>query len=210
VAHRPWLGWFGTSVLVVLYAAAAYLVLDDHLATQGFVAAPGQLAGAAAVAVGLAVVAFALPRRAAGGGPSSGSPGSAPTAFADAAFADTAPRRLSRRPAPAPWAVGAAVLAAMAVIVFLPPTWPGVAAEAALLAATAALLLAASRREGWSGRHVVLVAGAPLFVTAALSFVTTPLGDPVSPLAKYGSNAFFTLLVVALVAWGHHRARDGA
>ncbi|GAB2517623.1 hypothetical protein [Nocardiopsis aegyptia] len=195
LARRPWLGWFGTSVLAVLYAAAALLVLDDHLDTEGFVAAPGQLVGAAAVAAALVVAAFALPRRAAGGVSVPG---------------DTARVRGNRGRAPSPWAVGAAVLAAMTVNVFLPQTWPGVAAEAALLAALAVLLFTASRREGWSGRHVVLVAGAPLLVTAAFSFATTPLGDPVSPLAKYGSNGFFTLLVVALVAWGHHRARVAA
>ncbi|MEV2278171.1 hypothetical protein AB0I72_21560 [Nocardiopsis sp. NPDC049922] len=183
LARRPWLGWFGTSVVAVLYLAAAYLVFDDHLSTEDFTASPGQLAGAAAVVALLVLVALTLPRRRAHGS----EPGSA-------------------RRAPSPWLVGGLTLLAAAGSMFLPPTWPGFAGKLAVLAGLAALVWAWSRGEGWSGRHVVLVAGAPLVVNGLLSFVVEPLGEPVAPLLKYGSNAFFALLVIALVAWGYVRS----
>ncbi|MFI6576833.1 hypothetical protein ACIBFB_13605 [Nocardiopsis sp. NPDC050513] len=186
LARRPWLGWFGTAAVAVLYLAAAYLVFDDHQSTGDFTASPGQLAGAAAVAALLVVVALTLPRRPADGTASG-----------------------SARRAPSPWIAGGLAFLAAAGTAFLPPTWPGVAGKLAVLAGLAALLWTWSRREDWSGRHVVLVAGAPLVVYGLLSFVVEPLGDPVAPLLKYGGNAFFALLVIALVAWGHARCARG-
>ncbi|OLT28719.1 hypothetical protein BJF83_14620 [Nocardiopsis sp. CNR-923] len=53
--------------------------------------------------------------------------------------------------------------------------------------------------------RTVPVAGAPLVANGLVSFVVEPLGEPVAPLLKYGSNAFFALLVIALVTWGHAR-----
>ncbi|WP_017599077.1 hypothetical protein [Nocardiopsis lucentensis] len=186
LARRPWLGWFGTSVVALLYLAAAYLVFDDHLATEGFVASPGQIGGAATATALLVLVALALPRRRADG-----------TAASPCG-------------APAPWLVGGlTLLVALGTSWFLPPTWPGIAAELGALAGLGALIWAWSRREGWSGRHVVLVAGAPLVLNGLTSFAVQPLGEPVAPLLKYGSNAFFALLVIGLIAWGYARgARD--
>ncbi|WP_116248304.1 hypothetical protein [Nocardiopsis sp. FIRDI 009] len=183
LARRPWLGWFGTSVVALLYLAAAYLVFDDHLATEDFVASPGQVAATATVVALLVLAALALPRRRADGSAA------------------------SARRAPAPWLVGGlTLLVALGTSWFLPPTWPGVAAELGALAGLGALVWAWSRREGWSGRHVVLVAGAPLVLNGLTSFVVEPLGEPIAPLFKYGSNAFFALLVIGLTAWGHARS----
>jgi hypothetical protein len=178
-ADRPWLGWIGMAVMVVLYAlAASYIVA---ISTVQFVAAPAQLIGTVAVAAALVVAAFTLPRRTA-----------------------TAP---SSRRAPRPWVVGLVALVLLTIPGQAPGTWVGVAAIAGALGLLGGLLLVWSRRSGWSGAHVLMVAGAPLVSTVVASyFVADPLGAA-SPVEKYLSNTFLLVCVLALLTWAWRRTR---
>ncbi|MCD9143867.1 hypothetical protein [Streptomyces albireticuli] len=181
LADRPWLGRTGLIVLPLLYLAAAALIYQDHLRTEHFTAAPAQTAGTAAVALALGAAAFALPRR-----------------------------RPAERPAgtraPAPWVVACCAAVALAVHQNVPPTWPGAAADAALLTVLGALLLRWSGRTGWGRKHVLAASGAALMVNALLSFVVEPLGHP-SVAAKFATNAAITLGVMALLGWAHRSLR---
>ncbi|MGF7004803.1 hypothetical protein [Aminobacter sp. BE322] len=176
LARRPWLGKPGMAVMVALYLIAAALVFNDHLETEQFTATPTQLAATAAIALLLAVAAFAIPRRSS----------------------------LAAGWVPHPSFIGLLALAALTVQTLSAPTWSGIALSAAALLLAGALLLHFSGRAAWTQRHVLAAAGAALVVNAAFSFVVAPLGNP-SYAMKYISNAAIMLGVLSLLAWAFMR-----
>lgn len=180
LADRPWLGRTGLIVLPLLYLGAAALIHQDHLRTEHFNASPARIAGTAAVVLALCAAAFALPRR--------------------------RPAGTTGTRAPAPWLVACCAAVALAAHQNVPPTWPGAAADAAVLTALGALLLRWSGRTGWGRKHVLAAGGAALMVNALLSFAVEPPGHP-SAAAKFATNTALTLGVVALLGWAHRSLR---
>ena len=56
----PWLGNKGLTATVLLYLFGCWIIFSDLQATEGFMASPGQLIGAALTALTLIVIAFAV------------------------------------------------------------------------------------------------------------------------------------------------------
>ncbi|MGW1309458.1 hypothetical protein ACWD6O_13015 [Streptomyces californicus] len=178
LADRPWLGRIGITVMSVLYGLGALVIFKEH--SKDFLATPARLGTVAALALGLIVVAFALPRRPPGGG--------------------------SGGRVPPPWAAGCGAVVLLGAHQLSTPGWGGLALNVAALALACGSLLRWSGRAGWGAAHVLAVCGAALVVNAALSFVVEPLGDA-SPVLKYGANAALMATVLLLLGWARLRLR---
>ncbi|MET9706451.1 hypothetical protein [Streptomyces griseus] len=193
IADRPWLGRAGITVMVVLYGLGALVIFKEH--SKHFLATPAQFGTVALFALGLAVAAFALPRRRPGGGDGSGGRGSG--------------GRVPGGRVPPPWAVGCGAVVLMGAHQLSSPGWGGVALNVAAWALAGGALLWWSGRQDWGPVHVLAVCGAALVVNAALSFVVEPLGDA-SPVLKYGANAVLMIVVSLLLGWARRRVRSTA
>lgn len=174
----PWLGRGGLIGVAAIYGVMSVVILVQHLATESSHASPAQVAGALAVAVGLAVAALRTPRA---------------TARADGV-------------APAPWVLALGSFVAAAVLVAVPETWPGVAMAIAIAAAAAAFLHRVGRRATWRTPHTLAVAAGALAARGALAFTYAPVVGDVAPLPKLLHNAFFLALVLAV--WGYAASRS--
>lgn len=174
-ARTPWLRTPGLIVTTLLYAAAAWLVLREHLRTEQDHASPGQVIGALAVVALLTAVAVTAGRRR---------------------------RPRLERAVPGPVTTGLITFAAAAAFDMVPETWPGVAVAAAILTAGAAAVAAGSRSTRWSARHRVAVATGALLAHAIAAFLVVPFGD-VPEIAKYAHNLVFLAGSAALAgqAW---------
>ena len=170
----PWLRRAGLLVAVVLYLAAAALILTDTLKTERDHASAVQIAGALTVVVLLIGYAYTFGRR--------------PVASRDRAV----PR--------AGWVFAGGLVASLAVNL-APSTWAGFTLGATVLLAVAATVVRVGRSPRWSVRHVVALCTGALVGRAAIGFLVTPLGDdPVPWWAKYGHNTFF-VAGCALLGW---------
>lgn len=184
LSRQPWLRWPGLMVTVLLYLAAAALILNDHLENERDHASTAQVVGSLVVAALLATFAVTAGRR-------------------PAAARDTA--------VPGPRLVGVLGLIAGLAFNFAPETWAGVAFGLVLLAASAVIVARYSRSVRWDGRHVVALATGALLARAIVGFFVVPLGD-VPMFAKYTHNVAFFLGAVLLGAWAMARqrpSRDG-
>jgi len=155
-AHNPWLRTPGFVIGCALLALGCLVTTMSTYSSEHYVAAWPKLLTVAIVVIALVVAAFSLPRR------------------------DVAP---DTRPAPGPWVVLAAALAA-GVLFFLTnwlPVWLGVTAMVVALAGIAAAIIVWSRRAGWGARHRLAVAAGGLITYAWHSFTMHPLmgGGPV-------------------------------
>jgi len=177
-ATRPWLGTGGLVVMAVLYLAAAAFILADQATTEQFVAAPGQLMGAAIAVLALVGAALVVPRR----------------------------QPQHDRSVPRPLLVVAAAVVLLAVYGSMPTTWLGVAGQLVLLGTLGTLVWRWSRSTQWDLRHVLAVAAAPLLVNAAMAFTIEPLGSGPA-LTRYATNAVLAFGVVVLLSFAAHRAR---
>jgi hypothetical protein len=178
LADRPWLRLPGLAATAVLYLAAAWFVLRWHLDTETDHASRPQLAGAAAVAAILVVIAFTVGRKRSA--------------------------KLERRVPPL-WLLALAAAAASFTATWT-YTWAGFAYAAALLIGGGAALAYWSRSTAWDRRHVIALATGALAATALGGFLTDPIGD-VEPVAKYAHNAIATAGVLALGWWAVRRNR---
>lgn len=179
-SREPWLRLPGLLVTAVLYLGAAFVVLRFHLETETDHASPAQIAGAAAVALLLAVYAFTLGTR-------------------------RAPRRERRVPPPLLAGLGAFALAGAHQ--FMPETWAGVAGSLVLLALAAVLVSRLARSTRWTMAHQAALAAGGLVTSAAAGFLSDPIGD-VDPGARYAHNTAAVLLVLALGAIGMRRRNE--
>lgn len=177
--HEPWLGPVTAGVLVVLYAAASALVLQDSYATGEATATWGQLVASAAAALALVVAAFRVGRR-----PALIVPGSVPRARV----------------------VLAASYVAMLGWVAIPPSRLGTALVALLALGAAVAVWRWSRRGDWSQAHVLALAGGAVLAAGSYAFFITPIGT-VSDAEKYGHNLVLLALMVGLCLWATRRAR---
>ncbi|RKN48472.1 hypothetical protein [Micromonospora endolithica] len=146
--QRPWLRTPGLVGTVALYLAGSLLIFSDDSGRKGFVAAPGQLVGAAVVVLAL-VAAAALPRW------------------------RRRPPRAGARPAPrARWVVTAVLIAYVGVN--LVSGWPAVAGWVAVAALLVTVLARWSGRTGWRQRHVLAGAGGALLGASTLAYLIPP------------------------------------
>lgn len=174
----PWLGPVGLAVTVVAYGWGLRIIFSDLYETEGFLATPAQLTGAATVAALLVLAAF-LTRR--------------PRARVGAVAGDAG------RP-PRPWLVAAGGFVVSGVFVARPETWGGVGFGLALLPLAALTVSTLARRPQWTQAHRVALAGGVLLTYAWLGFVLTALLEPGDPVRWWG-NALFAAAAVALLAW---------
>lgn len=177
-ADRPWLRPFGLVVTTLLYLAGAWLVLDWHYKTESDHASAGQLAGAGAVALVLAALAFTFGRRRA--------------------------ERVERRIPPL-WVIVVAAAVGVFSMGFF-ETWAGVALTVGVLGALGIGAAYFARSTAWGRRQVTAIAVGALLSQALTGFLVTPIGD-VDVVAKYAHNTVATLLVAALGWWALRRTR---
>ena len=180
---EAWLGPVALGVTAGLYLTAAGVILDDHLATESAAISPTQLLVTSLVVVGLVVFAVTVGR--------------------------------ARRETTHWWCPPALVLFVVVGAVgvgkeYLPVTWPGVAAHAALLAGVAVLVLWFARSSSWTHLHELAVAAGFVAALAIGGFMTTPLFGEASALQKYGHNTVLAVAIAAVVLVGlRSTARDG-
>jgi hypothetical protein len=167
----PWLGRPGLALTGVLYLLGCAIVHSDVRDTEGFLATPGQLAGAATAALALVVAGFAVGNRTV-------APGA--------------------RPAPPPWSLGLFSFALASGFFAAPESWPGVILGILLLCLAAAYVRHWSRRPGWGARHQLALAAGALLTYAWGGFVLTRLIRPDDEVALVG-NAVFALIAIALL-----------
>lgn len=173
--NRAWLGPRALLLVAVLYVAASALVLWDTQTHESNHASPGQLLGCILVVVVL--VSMALRRR----------------------RVVMSAGQVAHRPI----TVFAVVVLLSGIYNLAPTTWAGCAFVVASLVVACALIYRDSRASGWSLRHVIAVAAAPLVVRGMLAFTYFPLIGQVSPARKYGHNVVLLGLVIGviLLAW---------
>jgi hypothetical protein len=178
-ARSPWLRRPGLVIVTLLYAAAAALILGDHLANESDHASAAQVIGTLVVVAALVAAALTFGRR-------------------------REPRRRELR-LPPPRAVLLVSLVAAIGFQLVPPTWLGVVLAGAVLAVAAAACTLGSRSPRWDRRYVVAVAGGAVLALAVLSFFTAPLFD-VPEVRKYAHNTVLLLGSLALIAWAMRRS----
>jgi drug/metabolite transporter (DMT)-like permease len=171
----PWLRTPGFVVGCALLALGCFGTTMSTYGNEHYVAAWPKLLAVAIIVVLLVVAAFAVPRRTAAPDP---------------------------RPAPRPWVVLAATLAAGALFFLTKwsPVWVGVAAMVVALAGIATAITLWSRRSGWGRWHRLAAAAGALLTYAWHSFTTNPLmggGPVVTPV----SHVVFALAAVALLGF---------
>jgi hypothetical protein len=179
-SRRPWLRIPGLVTTTLLYLAAGGLILRESLAHEKEHASATQVTGSLVVVALLVAVAFTVGRRR---------------------------RHRSRDTAvPKPLAVGLAGLITATAFNLMPPSWPGVATQIALLTLVIASVAYLSRSKRWTDQHVVALAAGALSARAIVGFFAVPLGD-VAPLAKYGHNVGFAVGAALLGAWALRQTR---
>ncbi len=174
LSHQPWLRRTGLIITTLLYLAAAWLILDEHLWTEQDHASTAQVIGSLAVAAMLVVVAFTAGRR-----------------------QPPPPLDLT---VPKPLVIVVLSLFAALSLDFLPNSWPGDAGKIAVLVGSFLVVARLSRSQRWGPRHVVALATGALMTRAISAFLIVPLGD-VPLTAKYAHNTFFLLGAAILGGW---------
>jgi hypothetical protein len=179
-AQERWMGRRGVTLAATGYVVASAAVLADTLHSERTHASWAQ------VAVCLLAVAALL--------------------WGATALANRRPRR-SAATAPRPRTVFASAFAAGLGFQLVPPTWPGVALAATLVAGAFVGIRRRSRAAGWDGRHVLALAASAVLADALLAFVTSPVVGDVPDGRKYTHNAVLLLVICALLALAWN-ARD--
>ncbi|MFV2101898.1 hypothetical protein [Micromonospora sp. LOL_024] len=176
---RPYLRTSGLVTVTLLYLLGSLAVFADDSGRKGFLASPGQLAGAAAVVITLVVVA-ALPRWR---------------------------RRPAPAPASAPRPGRPAALVLVIYLgVSMLSGWVGVVLSVVAVATLAAMLVRWSGRAGWGQAHVLACAAGALVGAATLAYLVPPYA-PASPTEALVSDVVVSLLAVVLLAGAYARLR---
>lgn len=145
--EEPWLGTAGLAVAVLIYCGGSWMIFDEIHSTEGFLARPAQLVGAAVAAVAFVGAAFVVPRH----------------------------RPVTGRPAPRWWVVGVLALAVSSAYVLRPESWLGVVLGLLALAVAAYVVDRWSRSAGWGARHRLALAGGLSLTYGWLGFVLNDL-----------------------------------
>ncbi|MDG6108082.1 hypothetical protein Daura_45590 [Dactylosporangium aurantiacum] len=168
------------------------IVFRELYESEGFLATPAQLTGAAVVAALLAAAAFLTRRRTAGAG-RTGDGGAGDDAAVDGDAGEGGGW------VPRPWLAGVCGFVLSGVFVARPESWAGVWTGAALLCLAAVVVPVFARRPRWTQGHHLAFAGGVLLTYAWLGFVLTWLLEPGDPVRWWG-NALFAAVAVALLA----------
>jgi hypothetical protein len=170
---EPWLGPAGLGLMVVLWAAGAWFILQDQLGRASFRVSVGQVAGTVVVILALAVA--ALTRR---------------------LHFSTSSR------SPAPWVVALVSAVLLTVRSVVPTGWWGTLAAVAAIVIWLVLMGLWSRRAGWGGKHVLAAVVGDLLSIGGPAFAITPLGD-VPLAAKLATNIVLLALVLGVALAGY-------
>ena len=176
-ARTPWLGRVGLAFTTAGYLAGCLLVWSFMYGSERFLASPGQLAGASAVAVILIVVAFA------------GRPAAEPVGDGWV---------------PRPLLLGLGVFVALGIYQLRPESWAGLVFGVVWLALLAGLLSWFARQRSWGPRHRLALVAAALLTYAWLGFVLTLLTEPGDPV-RWAGNIVFACVAFALVIVARRR-----
>lgn len=175
-----WFGWKGIVVLVLLYLAAAALIVQDTDASgSGSVTQIGVAAAFAGV-LGVAAVLVGKRRRS----------------------------RSSQIRVPRITLLVLAGLAFGAVQTFVPSTWVGTAIAVLAAVVAAVLALRWSSGSGWTIRDTAALALGVLLARGLAAFIYFPLLGEVSAPSKYTHNAVM-LLIVVVAGWAALRPIPG-
>ncbi|WP_162463223.1 hypothetical protein [Paenibacillus psychroresistens] len=175
----PWLSKFGLSMIGVLYLIGCAIVFSFIYADEKFLASQGQLMGAAAVAITLIAIAFAINKK-----------------------KDSTAPAVYRVPKPWPLGVGTFVIASL--FFAKPESWAGVIMGIFILSIASLLIARWSQQHGWSLQHqFALIAGA-LLTYAWGGFAMTLLLWPVDSIAWIG-NVLWALIAVVLLIFTSKR-----
>ncbi|WP_163512729.1 hypothetical protein [Fodinicola acaciae] len=184
----PWLGKVGVSVVAAFFVVGVVVTTASQLATEKFVAAPGQLIGAAVAFVVLIVLAVFL-----------------------------RPVAASRTGnAPSPWLVGVAGTAFALVFQLFDrygqavlPAWLTTVAQVLLWAGFLTIAAIWSARGGWDGRHVLALATGAILNYGWIGVLRVATGGVIKPLqvtpADLVGQVILVLLMLAVIAWGFRR-----
>lgn len=170
--EAPWLGTIGLAIVALIYLGGSWMIFNEIHSTEGFLASPGQLVGAAVVTVVFVVAALLMPKR----------------------------RQPIDRPAPPWWLVGVLALAASSAYVVRPESWLGVGLGLLALAVAAVVLDHVSRRVGWDARHRLAVASGLLLTYGWLGFVLNDLYGR-DPATYVPGQIALAICTIALLAW---------
>ena len=177
---RPWLGWFGITVLVLLAVGVATLIHFDEEGPAAETSA-AKYALSLAFAVALAMAAFTRLGR--------------PVTPVEG--------RGTGRPA----VLGIAGFVLMAAFDLAPTSWLGLVLVLGAATTAGVLLARSSRSPGWSARHLVAFAFGGILERTLIGFLvpTPPGGDTVGKLVQ---NVVVLVLVLALGALLWVRTRE--
>ena len=177
--RTPWLGRVGLALTAVGYLAGCVVVWRYVYGSERFLASPGQLVGAAAVAVVLIAVAFACRPTAEPGG---------------------------HGWVPRPLLLGLGAFVALSVYQVRPESWAGFVFGIVWLALLAVLLFWFARQRSWGPRHELALIAAALGTYAWLGFVLTFLVEPGDPV-RWAGNIVFAAVALGLVITARRRIR---
>ncbi len=179
---RPWLGWFGITVLTVLAVGVATLIhFDEEGPDAETSAAKYALSLAFAIAlVGAAFTRLGRPATSVGGRGTAG-----------------------------PVVLGIAGFVLMAAFDVAPPSWLGLGLVWGAAATAGVLLARSSRSPGWTAHHLVAFACGGILERTLIGFLvpTPPGGDATGKLVQ---NVVVLVLVLALAALVWVRTREPA
>jgi hypothetical protein len=177
--RAPWLGRAGLVLTTLGYLAGCLVIGRFVYGSERFLASPGQLAGAVAVAGVL--IALALACR-------------------------PAAQPVGEHWVPRPLLVGLCVLVALGIYQMRPESWGGFAFGIVWLALLAVLLSWFARQRSWGPRHQLALVAAALGTYAWLGFVLTLLVEPGDPV-RWAGNIVFAAVALALVIAARQRIR---
>ena len=179
-ARTPWLGRVGLVLTAAGYVAGCAVIGRFVYGSERFLASPSQLAGTAAVGLGLVALAFAC------------RPVTPP---------------VGNGWVPRPPHLGVGVFLALGVYQVRPESWAGLVFGIAWFTLFAGLLLWFARQRSWGPPHQLALVAAALGTYAWLGFVLTSLVEPGDPL-RWAGNILFAAVALTLVIAARRRIRD--
>jgi hypothetical protein len=172
-ARTPWLGRAGLLLTAAGYITGCLVIGRFVYGSERFLASPGQLAGAAAVAAVLVGVAFVC------------QPVTSP---------------VGNGWVPRPLLLGLGVFVALGVYQVRPESWVGLVFGIGWLALLAALLCWFARQRSWGPRHKLALVAATLGTYGWLGFVLTWLAEPGDPVRWVGNVVFAAIALTPVIA----------
>jgi hypothetical protein len=178
-ARTPWLGRVGLVLTAAGYVAGCVVIGRFVNGSERFLASPSQLAGAAAVGLGLVALAFAC---------------------------RPVTRPVGNGWVPRPPHLGLNLFLALGVYQVRPESWAGLLFGIAWLALLAGLMFWFARQRSWGPPHQLALVAAALGTYAWLGFVLTSLVEPGDPV-RWAGNLVFTAVALTLVIAAGRRIR---